>query len=759
MAIRSSAVDANDASELVDGVGTKLQDRVSGYLPKEACSTIGRALKLAAEAHAGQTRAGGEPYVVHVIETARILADLRCDGDVITAALLHDVPEDTSVTLDAIRKEFNSEVAKLVDGVTKLTTIRFDAIDTLASLTDSPARHAPAHSNQAENLRKLMLAMADDIRVVLIKMADRLHNMRTLDALAIDRRQRIAQETMDIYAPLAARLGIGQLKWQLEDLAFRHMNPAAYRRISRLLVTRRGVRERYISEAARGLKQELDQAGLKCQVVGRPKHLYSIFQKSERTGLQATHLHDLNGLRVIAEGQDTDCYSVLGIVHATWKPISTPAGGTGFRDYIAMPKENGYRSLHTTVLGPQAKPLEVQIKTVEMHYEAEFGVASHWRYKEGRTGDEKFDRQITSIRRQLEAQQEISVGAVEFVESLKSDVLRDQVYVFTPKGEIRELPRGATPIDFAYRIHTDIGHQCVGCRVNGRLVPLDYQLQNGDVVEIVTSKRPKEPSRDWLNASLNFVKTAHAREKIRQWFRRQLREESLARGREQIEKALSRMSISTNRLDEVLPTFRLEKLDELYIALGTGEISTHAIVAKLLAAESTDDDNLKVGGEAPRELAGQGIQVLGVGGLLTRLSRCCDPVPGEKIIGYITRGRGVTVHRSNCPNVHSSVEADRLIGVEWGNTRRQVFPISIRIEAWDRPGLLRDVSAVVAEEHINMSSADVGTRPDSTAIIRATLDVSSIAQLGRMMSRLEGVRGVLNISRDTPERKSTAQKG
>ena len=759
MAIRSSAVDANDASELVESVGTKLQDRVSGYLPKEACSTIGRALKLAAEAHAGQTRAGGEPYVVHVIETARILADLRCDGDVIAAALLHDVPEDTSITLDALRKEFNSEVAKLVDGVTKLTTIRFDAIDTLAYSTDSPAQHSPAHSNQAENLRKLMLAMADDIRVVLIKMADRLHNMRTLDALAIDRRRRIAQETMDIYAPLAARLGIGQLKWQLEDLAFRHMNPAAYRRISRLLVTRRGVRERYIKEAARGLKQELDQAGLKCQVVGRPKHLYSIFQKSERTGLQATQLHDLNGLRVIAEGQYTDCYSVLGIVHATWKPIPTPVGGTGFRDYIAMPKENGYRALHTTVLGPQAKALEVQIKTVEMHYEAEFGVASHWRYKEGRTGDEKFDRQITSIRRQLEAQQEISVGAVEFVESLKSDVLRDQVYVFTPKGEIRELPRGATPIDFAYRIHTDIGHQCVGCRVNGRLVPLDYQLQNGDVVEIVTSKRPKEPSRDWLNASLNYVKTAHAREKIRQWFRRQLREESLARGREQIEKALSRMSISTNRLDEVLPTFRLEKLDELYIALGTGEISTHAIVAKLLTAESTDDDNLKVGGEAPRELAGQGIQVLGVGGLLTRLSRCCDPVPGEKIIGYITRGRGVTVHRSNCPNVHSSVEADRLIGVEWGNTRQQVFPISIRIEAWDRPGLLRDVSAVVAEDHINMSSADVGTRPDSTAIIRATLDVSSIAQLGRVMSRLEGVRSVLNISRDTPERKSAAEKG
>ena len=759
MAIRSSAVDAKDGSESVESFGRKLQNRVSGYLPNEACSTIGRALELAEQAHAGQTRAGGEPYVIHVIETARILADLRCDGDVIAAALLHDVPEDTSVTLDVVRKHFNAEVAKLVDGVTKLTTIRFDAVDAATLPNARHSEHAPAHSNQAENLRKLMLATADDIRVVLIKMADRLHNMRTLDALATGRRLRIAQETMDIYAPLAARLGIGQLKWQLEDLAFRHMNPAAYKRISRLLVTRRGERERYINDAARILKQELDRAGLKCQVVGRPKHLYSIFQKSERTGLQATQLHDLNGLRVIVEGKYTDCYSVLGIVHATWKPIPTPSGGSGFRDYIAMPKENGYRSLHTTVLGPQTSALEVQIKTVEMHYEAEFGVASHWRYKEGRTGDAKFDRQITSIRQQLEAQQEISVGAVEFVESLKSDVLRDQVYVFTPKGEIRELPRGATPIDFAYRIHTDIGHQCVGCRVNGRLVPLDYQLQNGDVVEILTSKRPKEPSRDWLNASLNFVKTAHARERIRQWFRRQLREENLARGREQIEKALSRMSLSLSRLDEVLPTFRLEKLDELYIAVGTGEISTHAIVAKLLTAESPDDDTLKVGGEAPRELAGQGIQVLGVGGLLTRLSRCCDPVPGEKIIGYITRGRGVTIHRSNCPNVHSSVEADRLVGVEWGNTRQQVFPISIRIEAWDRPGLLRDVSAVVAEEHINMSSADVGTRPDSTAIIRATLDVSSIAQLGRVMSRLEGVRSVLNINRDTPTKKSAPSGG
>lgn len=756
MAIRSSAVDAKDGSELVESFGTKLQTRVSSYLPAETCSTIGRALELAEQAHAGQTRAGGEPYVIHVIETARILADLRCDGDVITAALLHDVPEDTSVTLEVVRERFNAEVAKLVDGVTKLTTMRFDAVDAATLPNAQYAEHSPAHSNQAENLRKLMLATADDIRVVLIKMADRLHNMRTLDALATDRRLRIAQETMDIYAPLAARLGIGQLKWQLEDLAFRHMNPVAYKRISRLLVARRGERERYINDAAKILKQELDQAGLKCQVVGRAKHLYSIFQKSERTGLQATLLHDLNGLRVIVEGKYTDCYSVLGIVHATWKPIPTPSGGSGFRDYIAMPKENGYRSLHTTVLGPQANPLEVQIKTVEMHYEAEFGVASHWRYKEGRTGDQKFDRQITSIRQQLEAQQEISAGAVEFVESLKSDVLRDQVYVFTPKGEIRELPRGATPIDFAYRIHTDIGHQCVGCRANGRLVPLDYQLQNGDVVEILTSKKPKEPSRDWLNASLNFVKTAHAREKIRQWFRRQLREENLARGREQVEKALSRMSISTSRLDEVLPSFRLEKLDELYIAVGTGEISTHAIVAKLLTAESSDDDNLKVGGEASRELAGQGIQVLGVGGLLTRLSRCCDPVPGEKIIGYITRGRGVTIHRSNCPNVHSSVEADRLVGVEWGNTRQQVFPISIRIEAWDRPGLLRDVSAVVAEEHINMSSADVGTRPDSTAIIRATLDVSSIAQLGRVMSRLEAVRSVISISRDTPAKKSAS---
>ena len=753
MAIRSSAVDAKDGSELVESFGIKLNNRVSGYLPADICSTIGRALELAEQAHAGQTRAGGEPYVIHVIETARILADLRCDGDVITAALLHDVPEDTSVTLDFVREQFNAEVAKLVDGVTKLTTMRFDAIDAATLPNARHAEHAPAHSNQAENLRKLMLATADDIRVVLIKMADRLHNMRTLDALATDRRLRIAQETMDIYAPLAARLGIGQLKWQLEDLAFRHMNPDAYKRISRLLVARRGERERYINDAAKILKQELDQSGLKCQVVGRAKHLYSIFQKSERTGLQATLLHDLNGLRVIVEGKNTECYSVLGIVHATWKPIPTPSGGSGFRDYIAMPKENGYRSLHTTVLGPHANPLEVQIKTVEMHYEAEFGVASHWRYKEGRTGDQKFDRQITSIRQQLEAQQEISVGAVEFVESLKSDVLRDQVYVFTPKGEIRELPRGATPIDFAYRIHTDIGHQCVGCRANGRLVPLDYQLQNGDVVEILTSKKPKEPSRDWLNASLNFVKTAHAREKIRQWFRRQLREENLVRGREQIEKALSRMSISTSRLDEVLPTFRLEKLDELYIAVGTGEISTHAIVGKLLTAESSDDDNLKVGGEVSRELAGQGIQVLGVGGLLTRLSRCCDPVPGEKIIGYITRGRGVTIHRSNCPNVHSSVEADRLVGVEWGNTRQQVFPISIRIEAWDRPGLLRDVSAVVAEEHINMSSADVVTRPDSTALIRATLDVSSIAQLGRVMSRLEAVRSVISTSRDTPAKK------
>ncbi len=720
-----------------------------GYLPIAGVDLIDRAYVRACAAHQGQERDSGEPYVNHCIETAQILADFRLESVPIAAALLHDVLEDTPTTPDSIREEFGDEVARLVEGVTKLSTIGFAD---LAPMDPSDGRRrdrAKAQAMQAENLRKLFLAMADDIRVVLIKLADRVHNMRTLQALDLDRRTRIARETMEIYAPLAARLGIWQLKWQLEDLSFRHLEPVAYRRISRNLAATRADRERYIAQAVAKLSAELGKAGLRAQVVGRPKHIYSIYRKTVRTGLDVSQLHDLLGVRVILEGTDADCYTGLGIVHQTWMPIPTPTGETGFRDYIAVPKENGYRSLHTTVLGPEATLLEVQIRTEEMHRDAEFGVAAHWRYKEGKSRDLKFEERIAWIRQLLDWQTEMSGSAQEFVESLKSDVFRDQVYVFTPRGELRELPTGSTPLDFAYRIHTDIGHRCIGAKVNGRLVSLDHQINNGDVVEIVTSKAPRGPSRDWLNPSLGFVKTTHAREKIRQWFKRQERADNIERGKDLIERELSRLGISQAKIEDVLPHFKLEKIDDLYAAVGCGEISAQTIALRLAGDEASPEEDLPVSAPvAPDSNVIEGLHVMGVGDLLTRLARCCSPVPGDPILGFITRGNGVTVHRRDCPNVRNLRDQERVVSVEWGRVQQTVVPTAIRLEAWDRDGLLRDVAALVAEDRVNMTSVSAVTHPDHTATIKATLEIADLRTLSRILTRLERIKGVRSVGRD-----------
>lgn len=727
---------------------TRFLHTLRTYLPEPSIDLVHQAFDHAAAAHQNQERDSGDPYINHCIATAQILADFRLDSIPLAAALLHDVLEDTPVGVDALKQKFGDEIAGLVQGVTKLNSFGFAELTPIEGNDNRRRDRAKTQIVQAENLRKLFLAMADDIRVILIKLADRLHNMRTLDALTSERRTRIARETMEIYAPLAARLGIWQIKWQLEDLAFRYLDPLAYRRISRSLSSTRAERERYIAQAAAHLLQELQKVGYNAQVVGRPKHIYSIFRKTQRTGMDVNQLHDLLGLRVILSGTDADCYAALGVVHQTWMPIPTATGESGFRDYIAMPKENGYRSLHTTVLGPDAKALEVQIRTEEMHRDAEFGVAAHWRYKEGRPQDLKFEERIAWIRQLLDWQTEMSGTAQEFVESLKSDVFRDQVYVFTPRGELRELPAGATPLDFAYRIHTDIGHRCIGCKINGRLVSLDHTLMNGDVVEIVTSRTPRGPSRDWLNPSLGYVRTAHAREKIRQWFKRQERAENIVRGKEQLDKELSRLGISHPPLDEVLAHYKYERVEDLHAAVGCGELSPQAVVVRLINGDTNAEDELPTTPPIIDNVT-HGVQVMGVGDLLTRVARCCGPIPGDSIVGFITRGNGVTVHRVDCPNVIHMRNRERLVSASWGRVQQQVFPAAIRLEAWDRDGLLRDVAALVSEDRVNMTSVSAITHPDHTATIKATLEIANIQTLSRILTRLERIKGVRSVMRDS----------
>jgi GTP pyrophosphokinase len=706
------------------------------YLSEPELEQVQQAYAFAARAHQGQTRCSGEPYVTHPLATALILADLRLDCAAIVAALLHDVPEDTGVPLSEIQTRFGDEVARLVDGVTKLSRIHWRSREETGR---GPSSDEAAL--WAENVRKMFLAMAEDIRVILIKLADRLHNMRTLQHLPPERQRRVAQETLEIYAPLASRLGIWQIKWELEDLAFRYLEPEKYREIARLLATRRVTRERYIAQAIAILDAELKRAGIQAEISGRPKHIYSIYQKMQRRGVDFNQVYDLLAIRVLVNTVQ-DCYSALGVVHALWHPIPGQ-----FDDYIAMPKQSLYQSLHTTVIGPEGKPLEVQIRTHEMHRIAEYGVAAHWRYKEGGKRDVKFEQKIAWLRQLLDWHKEMASSAREFVESLKTDIFQDQVYVFTPRGEIRELPAGATPIDFAYRIHTEVGHRCIGAKVNGRLVSLDYQLKNGDIVEIITAKGPKGPSRDWLNPSLGYVKTAHAREKIRQWFKRQQREENIARGRELLEKELARLGIDQVKLEDLAAQHRFEKVDDFLAALGTGELSPQSVALRLVAPHSvetapgTHPPTATVSGD------GTGIQVMGVGGLFTRLAKCCHPVPGERIVGYITRGRGITVHREDCPNILAGVEKERLVPVDWGRTQ-QVYPVTIRIEAWDRDGLLRDVAAVVAEDRINMTAVSAVTHPDRRATIRATLEIPALDTLSRLMAKLESIRSVIRVARD-----------
>jgi len=703
--------------------------KAKNYLPPDKIAIVEGAYNFALKAHEGQVRKSGEAFIEHPLQVALILVELQLDASTLAAALLHDVPENCGISVAEIEAEFGADIAKLVDGTTKLGKFSWQA----------PGKDVAAGQQQAENLRKLLVAMAEDLRVVFIKLADRLHNMRTLDALSPEKRRSIAQETSEIYAPLAHRLGIWELKWQLEDWSFRYLEPRKYRQVVNLVAGRRAQRERFIAQVIQILGAEFDRLGLRAEISGRPKHIYSIYQKVERYAAQGKHfddIHDLLALRVLV-GTMSDCYSAVGIIHSLWRPIPE-----AFDDFIANPRPNGYQSLHTAVMCLGTTPLEVQIRTQEMHHIAEYGVAAHWRYKEGEKKDIHFEERIAWLRQLIEWHREFS-GAEEFLESVKTDIFIDQVFVYTPKGEIKDLPRGATPLDFAYRVHTEVGHRCVGAKVNGRLVPLSYELKNGDVVVIMSAKAARGPSRDWLNPHLGYIKTSHAREKIRQWFKKQERVENIERGRELLEKELRHLGVKLSKREELAKLFKYDSPDDFLAALGYGGITRHQIALKLAAQQ----EQPKVVAEVvPAKSPESAVRVLGVGDLLTHLAQCCRPVPGDKIIGYVTRSRGVVIHRQDCYNVSHQDEPERLIAVEWGQVD-SLYPVSIQVEAWDRVGLIRDITTVIAEEKVNIAAMSSINHDDHTVTEYITLETKGLAQLSRLMGRIEGVGGVRSVTR------------
>src|SRR5579859_1634331 len=662
---------------------------------------IEKAYHFACHAHEGQTRKSGEPYMMHPVAVAQILAELHMDAQAISAALLHDVVEDTPVTLEDIEIQFGIDVARLVDGVTKMEKLPTDVEN---------MKGGKPGSRESEYLRKTFLAMGSDIRVVLIKLADRLHNMRTLGYLAPDRQRRMAKETMDIFAPLANRLGIWQMKWELEDLSFRYLNPEKYKELANKIAERRADREKYMHRVKDVLTKELAKHSVHAQVSARPKHIYSIYRKMERKRVPFEEIYDVRAVRVIVPDNST-CYMVLGVIHSIWHPIPGE-----FDDYIAAPKDNFYQSLHTAVLDDEGKTLEVQIRTPDMHEHAEYGVAAHWRYKEGVGRDDEFEKRLGYLRRLMEFEDDdVEQDADEFIDAMKSDVFEDRVYAFTPKGDIVDLPGGATPIDFAYHIHTDIGNRCRGARVNGQLVSLDRPLKSGDRVEILTSKRGG-PSLDWLNPNLGYVKTNRARAKIKTWFRRLDRDKNIILGREVLDRELKRLGLETMPREAVATLFDLTKLEDFLSIVGFGDITGPQIATKVLEAERKTQREAAANalpaitpgsdGQSPQLRpvnASDGIDVLGDSGMLISLGRCCNPAQGDKIVGYITRGKGVTVHRADCPNVINTKDRERLINVSWGRTVETTYPVPITVIAYDREGLLRDIGGLVANENINIT--------------------------------------------------------
>jgi GTP pyrophosphokinase len=712
-------------------------DKVSSYDPDANLALITKAYQYASKAHENQKRISGDPYISHPVEVALILADIEMDAASICAALLHDVVEDTIVTYQDVVKEFGEEIALLVEGVTKLSRINFKTKE----------------DAQAENLRKMFIAMAKDIRVILIKLADRLHNMRTLNYQSESKQKEIATETQEIFAPLAHRLGIFKFKWELEDLAFSFLDNQTYREVATRLKFKRKQREEYVNELIEQIRSGLDQIGIKAEIKGRPKNIYSIYKKMIKQGKDIDEIYDKIAIRVIVD-DIRQCYGVLGIIHTMWKPIPGR-----FKDYIATPKANMYQSLHTTLIGKGGEPFEVQIRTLEMHRISEYGIAAHWRYKEGDSNRErKLDEKLSWLRQILEWQQDIK-DTDEFMESLKIDLFDDTVFVFTPKGAVIELPKGSCPVDFAYRVHTEVGHQCTGARVNGRIVPLDYTLNNGEIVEIITSKSSPGPSKDWLN----FIKTSSAKSRIKAWFKREKRQVNIMRGHEMLEKDLKkkhldpRELLKEEKLTDIAKRFGYTTVDDLLAALGDGALTVNQVINKqkeLYFQDASVEDIFKSNLNRPSSHADKetrALRIKGVDEVATRLARCCNPLPGDQVLGYITRGRGVSVHRQDCPNMHNYMqsEPDRIIEVEWADDRG-VYGVELEVRAMDRPRLTTDVMIVIADTKIHINSVYSRITKNNRVIMNFKLEIKDMSHLQAVIQRIQKVKDVMDVKRVLP---------
>ena len=724
-------------------------DKVLNNLPAgltsiEARGLVRRAYQFAEKAHNGQMRKSGEPYIIHPLNVAYSLAELHFEPAVIAAGLLHDVVEDCDVSRKQIETQFGKEILILVEGVTKL-----DEVEELVKEDSKRERDL----KELESLRKLLLAMAeDDVRVIFIKLADRLHNMRTLAPLPHESQQRMARETLEIFAPVANRLGIWIWKAELEDLAFRYLNPGMFYELTRLLNAHKDERQARVEKHIKILQDTLMKEGVHARIKGRPKHIFSIYHKMRRKNLPFARIYDAEGLRVLVD-TTMQCYQVLGLVHHLWTPIPGE-----FDDYIAHPKPNGYQSLHTAVIGEHGTPLEVQIRTGEMDEIAEYGVAAHWRYKERQVRfSEQTMQRISTVRQSVREYTKEAGDARSFIASIRSDVFQDRVYVFTPRGKVIDLPVGATPLDFAYYVHTEVGHTCRGAKVDGRWTPLHYQLKTGEQVEIITGRK-SGPSRDWLNEELGYIKTNRARQKITQWFRRQGREQNVAQGRVVVDKLLKRLKLVLI-VDEVAELFRKRypNVEDFLAAVGIGDLTSEVIsrrlevyISQFAEKEEEEEEDLYVGPPLPPpEVMTEGINIRGTGGLLTHLGRCCNPLPGEEIVGYVTRGRGVTVHRQDCPNIlrMGPQDQERLIEVDWGE-EKHTFPIQVIVTAYDRSGLLRDVSDVVANNDVNMAAVSTGKCDrDNILPVYMTLEVPDLSTLTRVLMKVEQIRNVISAER------------
>jgi guanosine-3',5'-bis(diphosphate) 3'-pyrophosphohydrolase len=687
---------------------------------------------MADRAHDGQLRASGEPYVRHPLAVADILADLEMDRATIAAALLHDVVEDTVVTSEEVADRFGTEIAALVDGVTKLTRIPYQSKE----------------DAQVENLRKMFLAMAKDIRVIIIKLADRLHNMRTLASLPLPKQLAIAKETIEIYAPIAHRLGIWRMKWDLEDLALRYLDPDSYRDIAERVAKKRTEREETVTRVISELVSHFELAGVKAEVTGRPKHFYSIHKKMTK-GRDFSTIYDLTAVRVIVDTVK-DCYGALGVVHSLWKPLPGR-----FKDYIAMPKPNMYQSLHTTVVGPGGDPLEVQIRTLEMHRTSEYGIAAHWRYKEGSRTD-NFEQKLTWLRSLLEWQNDMRDSRM-FMENLKLDLFENQVFVFSPKGDVLSMAAGSTPLDFAYQVHTNVGNHCVGAKVNGKIVPLDYQLKNGDIAEILLNKSSGRPSLDWLS----IVKTSGAKHKIKQWFRKEKKEENAVLGQEAVEAELSRQALRSDAargeaIEKIAARLNYTSVSDLFAAIGFGDVNAGNVVQRLKDELKTNNvvDFAAIAKPAPARRVARsksGIRIAGVDDVLVRLSKCCSPVPGDPIMGFVTIGRGVSVHRADCPNVaYMNGAPERILEAQWADATSITHAVDIEIEAGDRAGLLQDVMGVCSEMHTQVSTVNARVKRDKNALISLTAQISDLDHLHTLLRKfghLKDVRAVYRVTK------------